>query len=47
MTTKPGSRFESALMVKKLAGIEGGGSLQDARRVTHHLSASAARLLEE
>jgi hypothetical protein len=32
---------------KKLAGIEGGGSLPDARRFTHHLTASAARLLEE
>jgi hypothetical protein len=32
---------------KKLAGTEEGGSLPDARRVTHHLTASAARLLEE
>jgi hypothetical protein len=32
---------------KKLAGIEGGGSLPDARHFTHHLTASADRLLEE
>jgi hypothetical protein len=32
---------------QKLAGIEGGWSLADARRFTHHLTASAARLLEE
>ena len=40
-----GSGFEKGQ--EKLAGIEGGGSLPDARRFTHHLTASAARLLEE
>jgi hypothetical protein len=42
------SRFDSRnLTPKELAGTEGGGSLPDARRFTHPLAASAARLLEE